>query len=121
MNIFFDLYQQYKINKVEVDAQSAKHIAEKIQNDIYSINYRIDTVLLAMQALWEIMKERGGVTDEELVKKMEEIDLRDGVADGKMSMKIVVCPNCGRNNNSKRASCLYCGNRLPQSDLFGGI
>ncbi|MGB9602808.1 MAG: hypothetical protein ACPMAG_08455 [Limisphaerales bacterium] len=121
MNIFFDLYQNYNIKKAEAEAESAKQAVERVRNEIYAINNRLDTLVLATQALFEIVKEQTGITEDQLVKKMEEIDLRDGVADGRITSQIVNCRKCGRKNNSKRLNCLYCGEELPHGDLFGGI
>lgn len=121
MNILYDIFQHYKINKVEAEVESYKQTADRLRNEFYALNNRIDALALAIQALWELLKEQTGLTDEQLIKKLEEIDLRDGVADGKITPRPVACPNCGRNISSKRSNCLYCGHEMPPGDVLGGI
>ena len=42
----------------------------------------MDRLALASQSLWEIVREQTGLTAEDLQKKILEVDLRDGNADG---------------------------------------
>ncbi len=121
MNIFYGFLQQYQIQKAQTDMENAKQKAQRIQNDVYDLSERLDALVLATQAVWEIVKEQTGVDDEKLIKKMEEIDLRDGVSDGKITATATMCPKCGRSNNSKRGSCIYCGEGLTGSSALSGI
>ena len=45
----------------------------------------IDTLALSCAAMWELLSEKLGVTEQELLAKIEEIDLRDGKLDGKIA------------------------------------
>ncbi len=63
--------------------------------------------------MWELLQQHGNVTDQQLVAKIQEIDLRDGVLDGKMSKPAAKCSACGRVNNATRNRCMYCGQGLP--------
>ncbi|MEN9019970.1 MAG: hypothetical protein ABF370_05605 [Verrucomicrobiales bacterium] len=68
----------------------------------------MDRLALASQSLWEIVREQTGLTAEDLQKKILEVDLRDGNADGKMSQQVLACPFCGRNTHSKRTTYVFC-------------
>ena len=70
------------------------------------------------QAMWELLRNKAKLTDEDIIKQMQVIDLRDGVEDGKMTRQTLVCPECGRNVSSRREQCLYCGTWLVKSNLF---
>ena len=50
-----------------------------------------------------------GVSEEKIVAKMQEIDLRDGVQDGKMGAGIVTCEHCGQKYKASHRQCMYCG------------
>ena len=49
---------------------------------------------------------------------MQEIDLRDGNADGRMTQRIVQCPACGAASNTRRPNCLMCGTALAKAHVF---
>ena len=65
---------------------------------------RVDQLALATQALWELAAERLHISDAELTAKIEEVDLRDGKADGRIRAGLA-CTACNR----RHRHCLYCG------------
>jgi hypothetical protein len=73
---------------------------------------------LLNQALWEILRDKLGMTDADLEQMAAAIDIRDGQPDGKISAVPVKCPACSRIINSKRLSCMYCTQELDQP-IFG--
>ncbi|HPO15549.1 MAG TPA: hypothetical protein PLI09_19060 [Candidatus Hydrogenedentes bacterium] len=94
-------------------------------NDVLSLRTAVrdlsqDVAKLALlnQALWELLRTKLRLTDQELEQMAREIDLRDGRADGQITAQAVQCPSCNRINNSKHAKCLYCG-QLFEKPIFG--
>jgi len=70
------------------------------------------------EALWSMLKEQHGYTDEDLIERVRQIDLRDGKLDGKVaSTGIKTCASCKRPVSGRHAVCLYCGGALG-GDLF---
>lgn len=67
---------------------------------------------VANQALLELLQEKTQLTDEELRLKIEEVDLRDGRKDGKLSAAPLICPKCGFNVTAGALSCQTCGAKL---------
>jgi hypothetical protein len=64
--------------------------------------------------------EIGTATDligEDLIEKVQEVDLRDGELDGKL-LSLADCLSCTRSNNARRTLCIYCGEELPMSNAF---
>ncbi len=114
----FDLYQQGKIHEAKETAQSAQSQAAETAARVKELQRRTDGLALACQALWELLRERTSLTDSDLVARMQAIDLRDGAADGRMTPIPVECPSCQRRSNSRREECLYCGARLPGSQVL---
>lgn len=76
---------------------------------IRELEHQIGRLQLMNQALWELLRERLHLTDTELEAKANEVDLRDGIQDGKISDTALQCPSCGRVSSSKHWKCLYCG------------
>ncbi|HIJ66560.1 MAG TPA: hypothetical protein HPP77_11490 [Candidatus Hydrogenedentes bacterium] len=76
---------------------------------IKDLEYQVQRLMLLNQALWELMRERIEVADADLERKAYEVDMRDGVEDGRMTEVGLTCPSCGRVSSSKHWRCLYCG------------
>jgi hypothetical protein len=70
---------------------------------------QLDHLNLVALALWELVGERLGLTVEQLRAKVEEIDLRDGVRDGRYTGGTPRCAGCGREVAPWRRQCMYCG------------
>ncbi|MEI7833829.1 MAG: hypothetical protein WCJ56_11620 [bacterium] len=90
--------------------------AARLQRDINYYEQAIDRMTLLNMAMWSILKEKLGVTDEELLKRVEEIDLSDGRLDGKVHVQVSTCPQCNRQMSCKHQRCLYCGYTIPAQD-----
>ncbi|HEU6448306.1 MAG TPA: zinc ribbon domain-containing protein [Verrucomicrobiae bacterium] len=93
-----------------VAANEARSAAREAQDDIEFIKHDIDRLLLVAEAMWELMKQKNGYTDEILTQVIGEIEKRKVVVDG-VAVKDapVTCPNCGKTNLAKRLFCIYCG------------
>ena len=70
--------------------------------------------------MWEIIRDNTGVTEAMLRAKIEEVDLRDGKADGKITRTVMNCPQCGAKTNSKRRHCVMCGEVVQGPHVFEG-
>ena len=110
--MLWDLIQQSQIHDASSSAANAQRRADQVRHDVVRTQTTIDALALSCAAMWELLSERLGVTDQELIAKIEEIDLRDGKLDGKMSPDKQVCSGCGRANHGARSRCLYCGTEL---------
>jgi len=76
---------------------------------VRELEHQVRRLALMDQALWELLRDRLGLTDADLEKIVREIDLRDGVEDGAITHTPLRCPQCGRISNSRHWKCLYCG------------
>lgn len=112
----WEFYQQSQINSVSRKADEASRTAdrasEKAGKVLHQLEAKVDGLALTCQALFEILQSQSGVTEEQLAQKMEEIDLRDGTKDGRISPAKKVCSQCGRRASPNRGNCLYCGGLL---------
>lgn len=76
---------------------------------VRELGHQFRRLTLLHQALWELVRERLQLTDADLERVAQEIDLRDGIADGCITDTPLKCPTCGRISNSRHWKCLYCG------------
>lgn len=118
MNLIFDLYQQSCITQVSDKAAEAKDEVSRLRAQVDDLQRRLDTLILASQAMWELLRQRCDLGDPDLMEKMQEVDLRDGEADGRITTGAVSCLTCGRRSRSTRRLCVYCGATLPAHHMF---
>ncbi len=84
-------------------------------NRIEDVIERLDSMAIILRAMWALMEERG-LTAEELTAKIEELDLLDGTADGRIKAGPRDCPGCGSKVASGLDTCQYCGEELTAVD-----
>ena len=103
----------------QLSADAAERDAREAQTSVEFMRQDINRLLLITEALWTLLKQQHGYTDDDLSKLVTEIDQRDGVVDGKAN-KIgpKPCPTCGRMVAAHHATCIFCGQAVPL-DLFG--
>ncbi|HOE65478.1 MAG TPA: hypothetical protein PLO62_03040 [Candidatus Hydrogenedentes bacterium] len=89
------------------DTQARSQTAS-LEQRMRVLEQTIGRLQLLNQALWELLRERAKLTDRQLEEKALEIDLRDGVQDGRMTAMAVECPVCHRVSSSRHSRCLYC-------------
>jgi hypothetical protein len=82
---------------------------------------RLDQLLLVCTAMWQLIKEKTNLTEEDLVNRIAILDAQDGVADGKLNARPQPCPKCRRTLCVKRDRCLYCGFQLPTENVFKSL
>jgi len=92
------------------DAQRAENRAEHQSSDI-------ERLLMITEALWLLLKKEHGYTDEVLTDLINEIDMRDGLLNGRACDKTKppgqTCPACGRQTSARQSCCIYCGKPVP--------
>ncbi len=71
--------------------------------------------LMINEALWEIIRDRLNLTEQELHDKLYEVDMRDGTLDGKNQRKAVKCQNCDHMVSARHSVCIYCGQVMDNS------
>ena len=91
------------------------------RSEVQVLRVAIDKLILVNRALWEIIAESQGLTEEYLLNKVNEIDLRDGVLDGKMRTPVRKCASCGRMLQQGHEKCIYCGTKDECADPFQSI
>ena len=116
--MLWELYQQSQIRDANATASRAESKSQNVRYEIARLEDKLESLALTCQALWEIARDHSGLSDEQLLAKVSEIDLRDGVADGKMGSGTGKCSKCGRTLSKKRMSCMYCGQEMVKQHSF---
>ena len=102
----------------EASRQAKKAETETVNlgNRIKILENNVAKALLINEALWELIREKLRLTDDELNEKLYAVDMRDGELDGKNQRSIAVkCPQCNRMVSPRHAACLYCRHIMDDS------
>lgn len=85
----------------------ARNIA---QESVRSVQQRLEALELSCAGLWQLLKNKHGYTDAELIEEIHKIDAMDGQIDGKVGQAAQVCPSCGHKLLTKSSpKCSWCG------------
>ncbi|MGB7859051.1 MAG: hypothetical protein WBM90_00990 [Acidimicrobiia bacterium] len=82
---------------------------------IEDVNERVDRLAMIVRAMWTLLEEQG-LSAEQLVAKMEELDSDDGAMDGQYKQLPVDCTNCDSKVAPGLAKCQYCGADVNRPD-----
>ena len=94
----------------QVTAGHAAGAARDVKTDLRFVEQRLENLTLICEAMWQLLKQKHGYTDDDLMAEMAHLDLADGKADGmKSKPKARPCPHCGRTVSRRHTSCMYCG------------
>lgn len=119
--MLWDLYQHFRLNDLEARVAGAQAAASggdaAARQQAAHLEERIDRLALLCRAMFELLAERTGVTEDQLSAKILEIDLRDGQQDGRVSPKPTRCPKCEATISPRFGRCLFCGEKGPNAPL----
>ena len=120
--MLWDILLQYQVNQLDdkldrinediADGQANVRAAKRL-------NDKVDRLTLLCCAMFELMQQASGVTEDQLKAKMVEIDLRDGQADGRITPKPRKCPKCDATISPAFGRCLFCGHVDDSPSPFG--
>ena len=77
-------------------------------NRIEDLNERIDKLAMIVRAMWELLEEQG-MTVDQLMEKLDAIDVADGVDDDRVTALAVDCPECDSKVAPGLPRCQFCG------------
>jgi hypothetical protein len=66
---------------------------------------------MIVRAMWALMEEQG-MTPEQLMAKIDELDLQDGVDDDRVRSQVVECPSCQSKVAPGLRACQLCGTEV---------
>lgn len=70
----------------------------------------LDRMFLIVEALWLLLKEKHGYSDDELTAKIVDLDLSSGRLDNRRPTREVGnCTKCNRRLMRNKKYCVYCG------------
>ena len=99
-----------------MDRSTSPPSSEELESWLESVDTRLQQVTMRLEALCELLVASGAVGQAELLAKVREIDLRDGIEDGRnVPPQVQVCGRCGRTRLGEHRFCTHCGSDALQA------
>jgi hypothetical protein len=107
--MMFDLWERWWNVRQSHQIVQNQQKTGKVETRVTSVDDKIERLMLINVAMWELLSASSGLSDDNLRRKIEEVDLRDGQLDGRISAPPASCRKCGRHYGRRHARCIYCG------------
>ena len=82
---------------------------------------KLDKLVLITEALWTLLKDHTDLSEDDLKNRVLELDMLDGVKDGKRHKLPVDCPKCNAKINMRFQRCLFCGEEYRDGMTFDSL
>jgi len=103
-------------NEAKRQARKAETETVNLRNRIKILENNVAKALLINEGLWELIRDKLHLTDDDLNEKLYAVDMRDGTLDGKNQRSSAKkCPQCNRMVSPRHAACIYCGHIMDDS------
>ncbi|MGE0491478.1 MAG: hypothetical protein AB7S38_19870 [Vulcanimicrobiota bacterium] len=109
-SFFWEMRQQQNIAGARGEAQSAARAAESAQSNLKYLEDKVANLTLVCRAMWELLQEKHGMTDEELLARVQQL--------GTASQETASCGQCGRVLGKRLSKCMYCGAERQITSVF---
>lgn len=110
LNVFWSFQPEGEAGPhTQADVDIERRRADRAEREAGYIDERVDRLTLICMAMWSLLQEKTGLTEEDLLDRVKQIDLMDGQEDGKFKKQIAQCPKCKRVMSARHGRCLYCG------------
>jgi hypothetical protein len=108
--LFWELNQNRRIGEAQTEARNSEARARDLSREVELLKQSVEKLALVNAAMWSLLQEKAHLKDEDLVNRMQQIDMMDGVADGRISPpRAQICAKCQRTLSRTHERCMYCG------------
>lgn len=121
MSFLWDAYQSSQIHQLDAridrlqDAGAREQAALRVAGEM---DEKVNRLALICRAMFELLQQTSGLTEDQLKAKIQEIDLRDGQADGRMTPQGKRCLKCDAMMSPRFGRCLFCGHQDETASPF---
>lgn len=101
-------------------ARSNTSFAPAVSSESDKLSDRLDRMALVIEAMWSLLEENGYSPDD-LAARIEEMDVADGVRDGRVQKPPVRCRACEAMMSADSPACQICGEPNTDPDVLANL
>jgi hypothetical protein len=126
IDFLWNITQQMQIQEAKDASKNAEFAAQISAQQAIEQTYlpyvkQLDKLGLICQAMWSLIQDKTNLTERDLLDRVTELDLKDGVLNGKYTKTPVDCPKCGSKMSRKFNRCLFCGEEYSKGSAFDSV
>ncbi len=106
--VFWDYYIFQQLRQINSDVYRTISRSARTGKALMVLEDRIGKLTLISLTIWSILKEKFQLSEDDLFKKIQEIDLKDGKLDGKIQSQVKQCASCKRVMSPSHQKCIWC-------------
>lgn len=112
--------QQMKALHSSQRSAAAETISQRKRqrSEFQNLEDELAKLRLITEAMWELTSEVTGLSIEQLARRIEEVDMDDGRADGRKVHPMLNCTSCHAKVDHSSKICTYCGVPAPARSPF---
>jgi hypothetical protein len=89
--------------------------AVETKAEVERLRIDVERLFMISEALWRLLKEKHGYSDEQFEDLVTQIDMEDGRLDGRVApTEKPNCPKCDAKLSGGRPVCIFCGTQIIQ-------
>jgi hypothetical protein len=100
------------------DLVKAKTDLGRANSELERLRIDLDRLSLVCRAMYSLLRESTGLSDQDLLRRVDEIDSQDGQLNGRVRAAVQSCPECGRACGPRQRFCLYCQHPIGRLSAF---
>ena len=105
----WNIKQDADIEHIDQKSTNAANTSNRFEYRICQLEEQASRSSLIINALWEILHSKLGITEKELSEIVTRLDMSDGKINGKKANKVEICSHCGCVISNTFKKCLICG------------
>jgi hypothetical protein len=110
-DIIWNLYESERIRELQERIGTVRTQDSAARDAAFRLEAKVDQLALLCQAMFEVLQASSGLTDDQLNKKILEIDARNAQTGGRNTPQTKKCEKCGVMTSPRFGRCLFCGYR----------
>jgi hypothetical protein len=107
--------------QLEEEVIRNREFIQQLHEKVEGMERQLERLTVTCSSMWSLLQKKSNLSENDLLEKIQELDIQEGRSNEKVNRGVVICENCSRQISSKYPQCLYCGHPAPTITAFGMV